>query len=411
MKKSTKKNLRTAALLYVIVLVVALGVSFAWFINNREVEVRSGDNMVITVGSHLEVGIVSNLGAVGSWGSLATINASKACPDITGDGTHFYFPTTLDTSDMPDLNDTETFIYINDQDNAEEYYIQVKLKFRTALPMDVYLSNTSQVYPEDLNTPDDLSGSISSDVIAGAVRVGISEITVDENGKEIETLKSIWIPNDRYQLIPPTEDASISFNESGEREQYGYLSPDNGVWDENTTSMVQRYWTEMDYASGRVLVGNGQLASEATTSGSQNVPAMANGGIPLLSFNGSGTMEEKVMVVRIWVEGTDREAHTNLNGGRIKYSLNFIGIEKSGYTEEEQADFNGITLGDAGLRYANGTAVGDEVLYSYNGIDWASYSASNPNFNDDVTANGNTVYIRMAESATKRPSAARKLTK
>ncbi len=411
MKKSTKKNLRIAALLYVILLVVALGVSLAWFISNREVEVKSGDNMVITVGSHLEVDVVGDMSTEGSWGSVVTLNADKVCPDITGDGTHFYFPTTLDRSDQPMLDSLESFLYVNEAEESENYYIEVKLKFRTALPMDVYLAATSNVFGEDEVTPDDLTGSVSSDLIAGAVRIGLSEVITDENGNDVEILKSIWIPNDRYEVTPDYEQGTLNFDRNGTRENFGYLSPDNGVWNDQTTAMVERYWTAQDYASGLVMVGNGQLAQKDATVDSRAIPAMVNGGVPLLTFEGTGSMQEKVLLVRIWVEGTDREANTNLNGGRIKYELDFIGINKSLYTEEEQAAFQKITMGATGLQYENGAAVGSEVLYSFNGIDWISYSASNSDFVANMTANDNTVYIRMAETADKRPGAPRKITK
>ena len=78
-------------------------------------------------------------------------------------------------------------------------------------------------------------------------------------------------------------------------------------------------WSEEDYSSGAVLVGGERLAHPSDASG----PSDPNGSPVLLSLNG---LETKVLIIRIWVEGTDNEAVSTLNGGRIKYDMNFVGI-------------------------------------------------------------------------------------
>ena len=304
-----------------LVLLLAIGAaSYAWFINNGEAGIRTDDNVAITVDNRLEIRpYVSNQDKEAGWGADYQTSFTGSFPDITGDGVNFYFPTSLDDADQPYYDKpSETFVCLNGRADLDLFFMTLKVEFRSRTPMDVYLADDSSVLGVDIDKIDDLTQSVSSDLIAGAVRVGFYELTKNEDGQAVEVLKTVWIPNDSYHLID-LGDGSYTFKTDGdEAETYGYLAPNNGTL-ENSTYMEECTWSEADYDSGAVLVGHDRLAKASTAT----APSTANNSVPLLSLDGR---EAKVLIIRIWVEGTDREAVSTLNGGQMKYDLNFIGI-------------------------------------------------------------------------------------
>ena len=129
----------------------------------------------------------------------------------------------------------------------------------------------------------------------------------------------------------------------------------------------------------------------------QDVPAMINNSPELLTFNSKDGYIKQKLVVRIWIEGTDREAHFAFNGGNLIYKLNFVGIEKD----------PALTLAEGAIVYNNGNLVNadlseltnGEYVYSLNGIDWQTYSKGNSLINDS-----HIVYVKRAETQNRKAS-------
>ena len=90
-------------------------------------------------------------------------------------------------------------------------------------------------------------------------------------------------------------------------------------------------------------------------------------------------------IVRIWFEGTDREADKALNGGRVNYNLVFLGIDKTGATTEMQTKLSSLVYKADGKIYLNDgqnltpATSEDNILFSTNGIDWTLYNPSGSN--------------------------------
>jgi len=372
MKERTRKYVRLSLILYVALLSAAVIATAAWFITSRTASIKTSEDMVITAGQQLEISMADGSA---NWGStLETPVPSLSIPDITGNGVNFYFPTTLDSNDMPIMSDASTFTDVSENPNGE-YYIELKVKFRTAAQTKVYLSNQSQITPKDLNAANDLTGTVSKDILAGAVRVCFYEEGHPEN-------RMIWIPNDTYQLSSTGE--GHTFVQNGQREDsYGYLLVGNN-------QVTSHLWGTDDFRAGKVIVGTTALASPAKTVDEVAVPAMTNGGAPLLTFDGGTEMVEKTLVIRIWLEGTDREAVTDLVGGQFSYNLDFISINK----EENSNTLGTVTWANDGK--LQGIPDNTIVEYSFNAIDWMPYS------NQIAGSDGyDTVYVREKESATK----------
>ncbi len=386
MKANTKKMIKLSLVLYGVLLCVVLVSSLAWFVFDRTAGIESSDDMTITAGDNLQISLDGR-----NWDQLQVLSKVQHCPDITGDGIQFYFPSVLDDRDEVLFDDVSTFLPVHEQANKDRYYIDVDLYFRTTADTCIYLEASSYVRGKDTQTLDAMGGMAPNDLIAGAARVAFYE--VDDTGAE--SLKSIWIPNDQYAIELDANGQITGFaTENGTPETYKYLAPSAAG-----TSFEEKTWTTAQYASGFVSVGKDNLALAAAKSGETTVPPQINSALPLLDFSGNSQMTEKHMRIRIWIEGTDREAHTFLNSGEIEYKFHFISIQKSLPEAAEQAAFDGIKLESGKLVYADGTDVPvNKVKYSYDGIRWLMYNNTGAALDADKT-----VYIKMYETAATHP--------
>jgi hypothetical protein len=91
---------------------------------------------------------------------------------------------------------------------------------------------------------------------------------------------------------------------------------------------------------------------------------------------------EEKLIIRIWYEGTDREADQALGGGQVKVNLKFVGMNEKLYpTSETENLLKNITAVKTDDQYSFEN-VPDGTLYSLNGYDWKEYSQDrNTNIN------------------------------
>lgn len=466
MKKLDKKAV--AIVLLSTALVSVMSFSFAWFINNSDVALGSENEFAIETGYSLSIsrylGMVQNPAnpeneddLIESWSEFGvkTSFTSPTLKDITGDGMSFATPYSLITK-YNSLNiaierDAPVFpMYEIKSDEHDRYYIEETLKFRTNMACGIYLSNSSYVLP--LNAADDTTYDqtnesiklehISSNNIAGAARVAFLERTepvveedpnassgtggtsgnsvpgtsgntsshsdasttptVDVLSDDVLSLKQIWIPNPQFQLkFDSTTLESNDFTLTGIREDsYGYYT--NNTEEGHESEGVLHTYTADDYVSKKIVVGNDVLFNSKTS--------FINRATPLLMFeDDSGEFFEKKLTIRVWIEGTDREANEALNMGKFRLNLNFAGVLKQAPVQEEVDFINGITLNKTTrkLMTADNEAVSnfDEVIYSVNGIDWYDYNSSIP-ATYSTPSNGvmvnkdiNDFYIKLKENS------------
>lgn len=393
-----KKLIRLSVIAYIVILGLLATCSMAWFVYNRVVKVENEGDMQITVGSSLEIS--GDNGMTWKQNIDYTIDEKYTYPDVTGDGLQFYYPMALTSDDKP-FDDPKTFHTVSDSD-ASLYFITVRLKFRTSAKTNVYLTQESLVDGlgiDDYNDNQSLYGDISRDGIAGAVRVAFIEELEDGT----QELKNIWIPNDRYCLsynkINNVEQAQ--FSKDGPREvfeeysgssqyPYGYLTV-NAL--ENTVEAIP--FKEENYYNRLVTVGSSALA---TPSDDEDVGCV-NDAKELLSFSGEGgKAEEKTLLIRIWIEGTDREAEKAHVGGKLKYKFHFISMDR---LENENNDIvSQITYDAEGKTLSVPDDVNAKMQYSFNGIDWEDYTIGY-----QIPEEGKTkLMVRFAQTITGRSS-------
>ena len=431
-KSKGKKLLRTAVILYIVILATVTVATLGWFVFDGNAGITAEAGVKITVGNNLEISRWTKDKGWSVYGQSIEITKKEmnfSCPDITGgiiDGElKFFYPKALDDNDNL-INDASLLEELN---GTEGYYLELRVKFRSASEMGIYLSGDSYVSPVDTSKKNSTYGSaVSTDYIAGAARVSFSEVTeVDANGKIVsETLKSIWIPNDHIELYYDEEFQEVNgniishivarVNESGERElfyrdaeegspnygstlPYGYMGVLNGE--------IQQYaWTVADYYNKLVTVGNGALAVE-----NKNSATTIGNACEIVNFDGAdGKLNEKEVVIRIWFEGTDREADEAFNGGEVKYQFSFVGVNKDAPTEETVSKLESIKYNTNGTLSVGDTpaTVSDNILYSYNGIDWSLYNNSGIN-TLPIDTSYTEIYVKISETVANKETAVRVL--
>ena len=430
MKKSTgtKKWIRLSVILYIVILSVATVFTMAWFLFDETATIQTSDNMKITAGSKLEIARIDSKGNLGEWGQMITLNTgSVSYPDISGDGNHFYYPKALTAEDKT-FESKDSFLDISTVDDNSPYYITVHLRFRTTMPMDIYLSEdsfvsgkTSSLVGADVDNKS-LFGDFSRDGIAGAVRVAF----VEYNSQALDeyTLKNIWIPNDTYELtysddefIGDNGDHKAYFKTDGTQEytvledgtrsyNYGYMAPtvENGV-----EKMTFIPWSEEQYVSKMISLQSQGLASEDSDG-----VHWIGGATSLITFEEADIKNgfaERDLYIKIWIEGTDREADKAFTDGELKYNFSFMGIQKKDF-ETEKADVYAKSIVSDGQKLYYKESSGDItqiednnlLQYSFDGVFWKQY-------NNMIVAEQDAehlyVYVRYSEKVNVKASGAR----
>jgi hypothetical protein len=365
-------------------LVALVGGTVAWFYLNEEVTIGYGNSIFCEAGDSLEIALVKN-GTPSRWSSMIDHSAGDfSVVDITGDGYHLYRPSEIDEVQQP-VGFVPAISSLDDESSFD--YIEMEVAFRSLSKMNVYLSDESYIQP--VNPDDDGSniyGDFSRDYIAGAMRVAIID------GSDVRML---WAPNSQYELVRHG-DGTFSFrtglngNSTRENSYSYYVRDPEGSFSEQQV-------TADEYAAKKFIVDS-TGASKAYSGNSAS----------LISLNpaSEGEYDQKTVKIRIWFEGTDREAHQALAGGNVNVKLKFVGINKEEAEETKQRDIENITFNDAtgefdGLR--------DGMVFSTDGLKWNTYHSGNSNL--PALESGSSIYIKYPESDTHFETVYRKFTK
>ncbi len=366
-----------------VLLVIALiSGTWAWFYLNEEVVVGYGNSIFCEAGDSLEISLLKD-GLPTRWSGTIDFSAGEfTTVDITGNGLNMYRPTEIDENQQP-INLATAISSLDDEYSYD--YIEMEVAFRSVSKMNVYLSEESFISPVDTTKTGNIYGNFSRDYIAGAMRVAIIE------GNEI---KMVWAPNSEYQLIQSANGA-FSFKSSAEsgsvpESDYYYYAKDEN------DNFVKTAVDSEAYASKKFVVD-----STGTTKGYTGNSAA----IVSLEPEGEGTHAQKTVKIRIWFEGTDREAHQALAGGNVNVKLKFIGIAKE-TDETKQAAVNRVSINQDTSKIS-GLAAG--MVFSTDGRAWTEYVSSSTTL--PVLESGESIYIKYPETETHYETNYKKLTK
>lgn len=356
----------------VILLVALVGGTLAWFYLNEEVTISYGNSIFCEAGDSLEISLVEK-GATSRWTSVIDYRSGEfTTVDISGDGKNLYRPAEIDENQQPvGFNQAESSL----SDGKTYDYVELEVAFRSLSKMNVYLSDESFILPVDpTDTTSNIYGNFSRDYIAGAMRVAVLE------GDEV---KMLWAPNSRYQLIQ-NANGSYSFN-SGDNgnsvpeSSYSYFA------ENEDGELVQTIVSSEEYASKRFVVD----ATGANKYDSGNSAVLVS-----LNPASEGSYDQKNVKIRIWFEGTDREAHQALAGGNVNVKLKFVGISKE-TDAEKQAAIDSITFNEQNSTF--GGVVGG-MVFSTDGRNWTTANSAVSNL--PKLQEGQSIYFKYPETDT-----------
>ena len=368
----------------VILLVALIGGTLAWFYINDEVTVDYGSSIFCEAGDSLEISLVEDNTAK-KWSSSIDYSAGEyTTVDISGNGYNLYRPIEIDENQQPD-----GFINaVSSLENSDTFdYVEMEVAFRSLSKMNVYLSDESFIEPADpTDNSSNIYGNFSRDYIAGAMRVAVVDDT---------ELKMLWAPNSHYQLIQypnGTYDFRTGdLNNSVPETSYSYFA------EGEEGEMVQTPVTAEDYATKTFGVDS----TGATKDTSGNAPVLVS-----LNPAAEGEYAEETVRIRIWFEGTDREAHQALAGGNVKVKLKFVGIHKEDAEAEKQTALESLSFNSE-----TGTVSGmaDGMVFTTDGQNWKEYTSSAPNL--PTLESGASIFIKYPETDNNYESTLVKFTK
>lgn len=374
-----------------LLILLCTSVTFAWFFINKEIEVDYGSEITCEAGTSLEISMLQGIDEETNeeiWsdytGYIKRKGVSAKIQDITGDGKTLYRPGSLETD--PDTGELyparfEQAVDIDSQGYGD--FIELNLKLRSTSTMNVYLSGDSVVEPiSTKDTDPNIFGAFSKDYIVGAIRIAFLEKDAEGN----EELKMIWAPQPRIQLTKSGD--KYSLNPSGSIETYYYYKLNQ------TSGLIEKYQVTKEEFQNKVFV----LGSTETNE------TMANkSGIITTLQSSLDEIVEKQIVVRIWYEGTDREADQALGGGHVNVNLKFNGLqEKENLPNDIVELMKSIKFKTSGISVTGVEEVTEEIQYSINNC-YSWHYCTEDNVNNLISSiNGRkkplNVYFRYPES-------------
>lgn len=271
-----------------------ISVTCCWFIFTKDAKV---DSIKLNVITSLQVTISNS--SKDKWGNKLNLNNQNKVPlsDISGNGEKFY------TANAEKFQVTsyslikESLKYGYD----DRRYIEAVTYIRTDGPICLYLSPESEIVPNN-NTK-------LKDNIAGAIRVAILVKNYDP---------FIWVPNTTYEYDPVTN----TVNKEGTPESsfmYAYKETDDEFITTNDLVVIDNSALDPVGVSRNKRFVWGNL---------KEIEDYKNAVDPIFRTDKELTeLTEIEMVIRIWIEGTDREAVSQLVGGQIKLNLGFLAVD------------------------------------------------------------------------------------
>lgn len=294
MKKTNKKTNVSFIVKLVAIVFSLVTVTFSWFVFSKDGWINPFD---INVTKVVNV-TISDDGE--HWTSDLVINEDSnnyaTFTEFSGNGEKLYIPV---------INNKQITKYYKPDYSSRENkeFIDFDFEVKTDGPIKFFLDPSSSIAP---------SSDEYKDNIAGAVRVAF----LVNNRVPV-----IWAPNSTYQYVD-TE----TFNKNGTvEESYSFVYKDGNdeFVEKDSIVTINTNSSESGYSS---LSSNGCVDFMW---GDLNKISNYTGTVEPI-FKTSSSVNGELIVpitIRVWVEGTDREAVAPLVGGKVKMNLKFMTTE------------------------------------------------------------------------------------
>ncbi len=330
------RTLLSATIMLIFMVVTLSTATFAWFSVSRSATAETTE-ITATAGGDLQICTDNK-----SWSDTADITLSdynSSVLDLSGSGDGTFYSQVTPGEDSYAVAELAT-----------GSVVEFDLYFKSSSAMSVYLSSGSSVDPlEDVNEPETRpseyatsSASFSQDVIAGAVRVAFTEDDGDEENTT-DNVNLLWEPNNDYKLSASGTKYLFSTGNDADPAEY--------VTGASTTTKASS-------------LGSKFLSTSSDTT--ETFSAVDYNSIAYLD----GSNSTKV-TVRVWVEGTDREAIQAAAGGKFSISLAFEAVD----TVKEDAPVAGTDYAVSSDGQTIYFAAGTEYLVSGSGTDYTLVTA------------------------------------
>ena len=332
-----KKKIIVSASFAFAMLVFVAGVTYSWFVDYHynkttayNVQVGAGNVMQVSLdqisyGNSVDVAYNSSLLIVDVTGNGETLYrptllqysdtaTDPSCADMDLDGTFAAAVSTKDCEEAQSSSDQSTVDYENAQ------YISFDLYLRANSSMDVYFGGSTSIDPDSAANKSSY-GNFSRNYIAAATRIAV----LDEDGE----LVYCYAPNKNTELKYTVASASADDPSKVYGSVFNWSVDTNGnaestyyycACEENQTTgedeYVKKAWTSQDPFTDELP--DVQL--------DQTIPSDAVCLVTLTKDPNSNYYVGKI-TVRIWVEGTDREARRALSGGIFNTNIELIAFE------------------------------------------------------------------------------------
>ena len=279
----------------VVLVVLLLMTSLAWFVFDNYVDLSSID---VDVKDATNVWI-SHTTDTDSWSENLVYNGevdggAYSITEYTGNGTQLYIPI---------ARDKQVLGYFPVSENMDQNYLEFSVFIKSDGPINIFLGDGSSVTPLDLEANISSDGDFSKDYIVGAVRVAL--YTEENKDNPI-----VWAPNSQIEYFKLSNSISLS----GQVEDSYTYAIGQGISDIKSIPTNGRN-AGID-SEGSFLWGDIEKITDKSNMR------------PILQFDNSyGTENIKEVKIRVWVEGTDREAIAALIGGKFKLNIKFDSAE------------------------------------------------------------------------------------
>lgn len=272
------------------ILIIGVAAAFSWFVNYESTETIGGD-ITIDVDEYKNISVnVSDI-------YVGDFTFKNEC--VSGNGLTFYG---IDT----DQSGRTITGYHQIEIGSDEYnhsVFEAQIAFTSYQKLVLYLGERCSVTPVIKDTNGNPIYDSPDDYIGGAIRVAFLPTEhINDEFVVSETERVIWVPNTTYEYNKTT----LAANTNGAVE----------------TSI--KYLTNALGATGEVLTSGSAQGFDMDAKMIWGTP-IADVHRNLSLFTIDNNLETITYVtIRIWVEGTDREAQKELMGGSFNMHLHFI---------------------------------------------------------------------------------------
>ena len=415
--KKSKNSKLLISLCSIVVIILSISFTYAWFLKSPSVNVTNDSNITCTVGNSLDIRLKKDDGTWTDWGKKQeSIGGLPSLEDVSGNGLKLFSAEGFEEDKNNDTITPTSFSKAQKMDeNGAGDYIELEVQIRSKSYIDIYYSENSFVNPLNPDKTGNVFGNFSPDYISAAMRVAVMERTsLDENTYR-DTLKMIWSPNPEVNLSHENGKYTLDTNDKNpdNYEEFAYYCIPG---EENLTYVdVPKETTKVNLNSQLPVqpelhyVSHEEFVNKRYVVGSTNSNNKMFNQSPLLTTL-NPNIEEQLnedryavshLIFRIWFEGTDRESNQALSGGQVNMNISLIGNYTKPDCDQTYKDrVDAIKYNDQTKLFEGFTVdTVDNIYFSTNGYSWgklmflAGSDTNLPNMEDLLIKKRKDIYV------------------